>query len=130
MTAASIIPYFLILLLVPGCIGSAEKKTRESVIGTLPEIKKDCTLCHTSPEVKKGAARLKKPLSALCLDCHPDRNSANEHKVDIVPTMEIKELPLFDGKMTCVTCHDPHWNKYGSLLRTRKSDLCMQCHPY
>ncbi len=92
----------------------------------LPDSKKDCTACHTSP----GAATLRKPLSGLCLDCHPGREAPAEHIVDVVPSMPVKQLPLRDGRMTCVTCHDPHTNKNGNLLRVPARALCKHCHPY
>ena len=136
MTAKSTILSMLILFTcVPGCStlmdhGSAAKPDQGQVAGTLPEIKKDCTICHTSGDVRKGTAQLKKPVTELCLDCHPGRKSPTEHKVDIVPSMKVKQLPLTEGKMTCVTCHDPHRNPYGKMLRARKRDLCILCHPY
>ncbi len=95
--------------------------------GNIPEIKKDCGICHA--DISKGPA-LKKPLSGLCLDCHPDRSAPREHKVDIVPAVTVRTLPLFDGKMTCATCHDPHSNDYGKMLRMRGKDLCLQCHKF
>lgn len=72
---------------------------------------------------------LKKKLSALCLDCHPDRVTPSEHKVDIVPSLKVVGLPLTDGKITCTTCHDPHVNRHRRLLRLKESDLCLACHP-
>ncbi len=95
----------------------------------LPEIKKDCTICHVTENAGNGALLKKKP-SELCLDCHPDRVPPGEHKVDIPPSMPVKKLPLTDGKITCITCHDPHKNLYGALLRLPQTELCMVCHPY
>jgi predicted CXXCH cytochrome family protein len=53
-----------------------------------------------------------------------------EHKVNVVPSMRVKGLPLSDGKITCVTCHDPHKNRYGKLLRVKAKELCLTCHKY
>lgn len=103
-----------------GCVGAKRE---------LPEIKKDCTICHLSRDVTKEAPLLKKPVSDLCIGCHPGRKAPAEHKVDIVPTMKGKQLPLLDGKMTCITCHDPHKNLYGKLIRVPQRDLCIICHP-
>lgn len=94
---------------------------------TLPDSKKDCSLCHRQHDGAKPG--LRKGLSALCLDCHQDRVAPAEHKVDIVPTMDVGGLPLTEGRMTCVTCHDPHRNAFGSLLRKKETDLCLSCHP-
>ncbi len=94
----------------------------------IPAIKKDCTICHVSADVKKGSALLKKSVAELCIECHNERKRPNEHAVDIVPSLPIKGLPLTDGKMTCITCHDPHQNPYGKLLRIPEQDLCVLCH--
>jgi predicted CXXCH cytochrome family protein len=90
----------------------------------LPESKKNCSLCHTDA----GPSLRKKP-SELCLDCHQERKPPAEHKVDIVPPMDPGGLPLTDGRITCTTCHDPHRNPFGSLLRRKPTDLCLSCHP-
>jgi predicted CXXCH cytochrome family protein len=91
--------------------------------------KHECGHCHITSD-KTAQLSLKAPLSALCVGCHPDRRSQNEHKVDIVPSMQVLELPLSrDGKMTCATCHDPH-EKNGDpkLLRVQSQELCYKCH--
>ncbi len=93
-----------------------------------PAGKHECGFCHFSEG--KAAKGLKAPLSALCLECHPERTNQSEHKVDIVPSMTVAGLPLDrEGKMTCITCHDPH-GKEGSpmLLRVTPSELCLKCH--
>lgn len=94
----------------------------------LPAIKKDCGTCHLS-HTMGGEALLRAPLSELCLECHPDRKSPAEHRVDMMPTMPVLNLPLEDGKMTCVTCHDPHGKEpFPKMLRARPSKLCGMCH--
>ena len=114
-------------LLMTGPSDASQQKARPEAY-PLPEIKKDCTTCHLAA-VPQKAGELNKNLSALCLDCHPDRRAPAEHKVDMVPSMAVKGLPLTDGKMTCVTCHDPHRNLHGKLLRMNPRDLCIVCHP-
>ncbi len=95
--------------------------------GILPEIKKDCSSCHVM-SADKAAGRLQKPVAELCQGCHPERLGAREHAVDIAPSMTVTKLPLQNGKLTCVTCHDPHSNRYGSLLRVKHRELCLVCH--
>jgi predicted CXXCH cytochrome family protein len=115
------------VLLMTGPSDAAQQKERPESY-PMPEIKKDCTTCHLDAVPQTGG-ELKKGLSALCLDCHPDRKAPAEHKVDMVPPMKVKGLPLTDGKMTCATCHDPHRNLHGKLLRMNPRDLCIVCHP-
>ena len=91
--------------------------------------KHECNYCHVTSD-KIAQLLLNAPLSELCVGCHPGRRSPNEHKVDIVPSMKVVELPLSkDGKVTCATCHDPHEKSSNPmLLRTKQSELCYKCH--
>ena len=94
----------------------------------LPESKKECSLCHLSDRLEEGT-RLIKPVSKLCADCHPDRTTSSEHSVDVIPSMPVEGLPLsLEGKITCITCHDPHKNLYGTMLRMKTEILCQICH--
>lgn len=110
---------FFILLLLSGCYGFRN--------GPMPEIKKDCFQCHVDRDGKPSPL-VKLPVADLCLSCHPDRTGDAEHKVDIVPAMPVNGLPLFDKKIACITCHDPHSNRNGKLLRVRGRELCLRCH--
>ena len=103
LRAFAIIAAGFTCIVATACAGTVRKTTvRPPVSYTLPEIKKDCAMCHLPTGTTK-VGELKKKLSALCLDCHRDRKAPAEHKVDIVPAMEVKGLPLSDGMITCVT---------------------------
>ena len=115
------------LCIVVSAAGAADAKKPG---GEIPEIKKNCATCHGSHDTTALEPLLVKPLSTLCLDCHPDRKAPKEHVVDVTPKTKVQGLPLKDGKMTCVTCHDPHKNDYGKMLRIKQKDLCLRCHPY
>jgi predicted CXXCH cytochrome family protein len=120
--------FFSLLLL-----GSAE--TGEGVYdsaapqGTMPKIKRDCSTCHAS-HGSGGMLALKEPVTQLCIGCHPDRKGSAEHKVDVVPSMRVTGLPLAEGKVSCITCHDPHSNIHGKMLRLSPDKLCLACHKY
>ena len=88
-----------------------------------------CGLCHVPHKVQEKGLLIK-PISELCLECHEDRKAPKDHIVDVVPSMEVGELLLTDGKMTCVTCHDSHKNTYPNMLRTSPETLCQKCHDY
>lgn len=117
------------LLLLITASGGASRVSGNGHERQIPEIKRDCAVCHLPGDGRPGTL-LKKPLSDLCLECHRDRKSPNEHKVDIVPSMTVTDLPLAAGKMTCVTCHDPHSATYPKMLRTAAKQLCFRCHNY
>jgi len=91
-----------------------------------PPIMRDCETCHVT---RTDEMPLREPLSGLCTGCHPDRVEA-DHKVDIVPSMDVGELPLDkDGRMTCVTCHNPHdRGDVRAMLRVAPEELCGRCH--
>ncbi len=120
--------FFVLIVPMIGCADTVGRRNRPSVSYPMPSIKQDCSICHVAAGSHK-ASELKKKLSALCLDCHSNRKAPAEHLVDIVPSMAVKGLPLTDGMITCFTCHDPHRNPYGSLLRMKETDLCLVCHP-
>ncbi len=113
----------LLFLCTPGCAGVARTEAFR-----LPAIKQDCTTCHGSHRKDNGTLPLKKPLAELCIECHPERMAPAEHKVGIIPSMNTGTLPLADNKLTCITCHDPHSNRYGRMLRVPAQDLCQRCH--
>jgi predicted CXXCH cytochrome family protein len=47
--------------------------------------------------------------------------------VDIAVFAANNTLPLHNGKMSCVTCHDPHLPL--AAVRMVEPELCAQCHP-
>jgi predicted CXXCH cytochrome family protein len=117
-----------LFVLTAGNAAAQEKKERLPASPALPAVKKDCSTCHLPSETAEVGA-IKKKLSDLCLDCHSDRKPPAEHKVDIVQPRGVKGLPLTNGMITCFTCHDPHRNPHGRLLRMKATDLCLRCHP-
>lgn len=99
--------------------------TKEQVHGS----EQECNICHVSHKMK--GAGLIKPVSELCAICHPERKKPEmEHVVDVVPSMDVSGLPLIEGKMTCVTCHDSHKNTFPSMLRISPEKLCQSCHQH
>lgn len=102
-----------------------------------------CAFCHevtdrTSlhPEGKAGPL-LAEP-SLLCLPCHavPPHPASSDHTVRPRTTeflmIDEKKAPLFEGKITCHTCHDSHGTAAGNqLLRTiGRTPICSTCHPF
>ena len=120
---------FLVIIL-QGCAGTRSTGYDPAASkGTMPEIKRNCSTCHVAHSFG-GMLALKEPVTQLCIGCHPDRKGSAEHKVDVIPSMPILGLPLTEGKVTCVTCHDPHSNIHGKMLRLSPDKLCLECHKY
>ena len=112
------------LVPVHGTAGIQSKQyTKEQVHGE----KQDCSICHIAHRMK-GTGLVKKAISDLCLECHPDSKKSTGHVVDVVPSMDVNGFLLVEGKVTCVSCHDSHKNTFTSMLRTESEKLCQGCH--
>jgi len=84
---------------------------------------------------KKNTLKTKEFL--LCMRCHQKKNpvnfSSHTSHMDMTPVRLIipMEFPLnSDGKITCSTCHDPHFWKSNNFLRgdLPNSKFCLNCH--
>ncbi len=95
----------------------------------LSAVRHECYYCHITSD-KPDTAELNTPLAELCIRCHADEKSQQQHKVGITQSMKVEGLPLSgDGKLTCITCHDPHGKSgYANLLRVSPKTLCSRCH--
>jgi predicted CXXCH cytochrome family protein len=98
---------------------------------------RECFKCHINPE--NTPERLRGTVTRLCKHCHKKILRNSSHPVGIAPrfTSIPADLPLRDGKLTCVTCHNPHSEKrtlFGSntyFLRRPNTDMrvfCASCH--
>lgn len=81
-------------------------------------------------------------VSKLCLSCHEEidasQSNMRNHPVSIDYSSfyndynsDIEPLKLFNGKVECSTCHDPHnENNIPKMLRisNNNSALCLTCH--
>lgn len=95
-----------------------------------PKIKSNCSICHVTHKMVNGTMMLRTILSEVCIDCHADRRAPVEHVVGVVPTYMIKKLPLDEqGRLTCITCHEPHGEgNQPKMLRDKPSLICKYCH--
>lgn len=111
-----------------------------------------CLACHDGTLGSRSAGS-RSGLLGSCGNCHVDRLAGgleprftkdlrNQHPVSVyydptldpsfssVAEVEAAGLVLFDGKVQCMTCHDPHTNVAPPFLRTTDSGegLCLICH--
>lgn len=97
----------------------------------LPFSKGDCLRCH-SPHWSSQLAGLVEDPAALCEQCHKVQvgTFAHNHPSNVKPsTQSGRELPwLVDGKLTCISCHNPHASPVDGLLRTTPEEGCNGCH--
>lgn len=85
-----------------------------------------CTVCHRNDTDFQA---IKSSINETCLECHP-RAKRNDHPIRVAPKTVPQELPLDEGgKITCITCHEPHGKtNVKKLLRMEFSSLCLSCH--
>ena len=104
---------------------------------------KYCSDCHEQIPQEGGNKFLKfdGDFNKLC-KCHVETPDNYIHPVGIVPSQEKKikipaELPLQEGKITCLTCHDIYWqcqkrrvdkNSLRGSPFPKRSDFCYKCH--
>jgi len=66
-----------------------------------------CVLCHSDVKVSPGS--IKPTITLACRACHMKLEQKKSHPSDVYPTMTVPEdMPLTDGKLTCITCHFVH----------------------
>ena len=102
----------------------------------------DVTMAQADTELNSDAG---KPLiatvqsnSAACVQCHRFE-AGDSHPVNVWPTMAVPAgLPLENGRMTCVTCHEATAShssprlapseKHVGIRGADATTLCLQCH--
>ena len=111
---------------------------------------KDCDICHektTGPGRKGPRLRFGGDDVAMCNSCHQaEYVKADIHPVGIVPSKGESvrvpaELPLYEGEVTCRSCHDVYLQcrenpavrlKNKNFLRgapyKKNMDICFRCH--
>lgn len=89
---------------------------------------KFCTDCHLTSKPASDGSDLIRPVTTLCIECH-QKGGRNDHAVGVLPGVDgTGELPLVDGKIGCITCHNMHVETR-MLLRLNTEELCLACHP-
>lgn len=80
-----------------------------------------CVNCHTVMRRVSPRMQLKTPLVMdTCFQCHKDRKAQAQRS---------SHMPVREGKITCVNCHNPHGTPNDKLLREASvNDTCYQCH--
>lgn len=98
----------------------------------------DCYKCHRSPW-KDPAKLVNKSITELCINCHRMVVKTSSHPIEMEPysAKVPTQMPLRNGLVTCVTCHDIHSEDETDsgertyLLRKTSSDdksFCISCH--
>ena len=84
-----------------------------------------CQGCHLRGQ--PAPALLRADPVALCKGCHPGMKGGN-HPVAVAARSSTGGLPLWNGQVTCDSCHDPHAIRVNKGIRVQGSALCLKCH--
>jgi len=80
-----------------------------------------CTACHSVHAPKSIKAQLKTKTDAeTCYPCH---------KSERAKSMRTSHHPVREGKMGCVSCHNPHDGTQPKMIKANSvNELCYTCH--
>ncbi len=135
-----------------GSLHVADTKDRSRIIGFSKEWgtpvarqNAQCLNCHSGGQRLHWPGSIHASNTMACSDCHNPmaRFSANGlmKKASITDTCQSchqqqraefrkrSHMPVPEGKMTCVDCHNPHGSSGKKLLKADSvNDLCYSCH--
>lgn len=95
----------------------------------------ECAICHVD-EINDPKSLLPY-ITDGCESCHANVKGTQSHPTDIYPSLPVPaDMPLTDGKLTCITCHYVHpkenqrFAKRHYFLRRYVTGpvLCIACH--
>lgn len=81
-----------------------------------------CTTCHSVHQYKSDSGQLKKETQLeTCAQCHRDK---------VRRLNRTSHMPVREGKLQCMTCHNVHGSQNVKLLRagTTVNESCTSCH--
>lgn len=80
-----------------------------------------CTDCHNPMARFSGTSLLKKDsITETCQSCHSQQRAEFRKR---------SHMPVSEGKMSCVDCHNPHGSPTAPLLKADSvNDVCYACH--
>ena len=104
------------------CLGCHKGGNRLNWAGsTHASNKLSCSDCHNPMAKFSGNAALRTSgISETCLTCHKQQGAEFRKR---------SHMPVLEGKMSCVDCHNPHGSVTAPLLKEKSvNDVCYSCH--
>lgn len=105
-----------------GCMGCHSGGPRDHWLGSVHQRNElSCSDCHNPMgQFSTEGLMAKQSINETCATCHKDiRNQFNRRS----------HMPLPEGQMSCVDCHNPHGTLNATLLKTDTvNETCYQCH--
>ncbi len=114
------------ILLITSCAINMARYRQAMPVGM-----SECSDCHIILQdgtLSDRGSKLSGSINIVCTGCHSNRIAQGEHGVG----MEQKSktvLPLYDGRVECPTCHEPHGlGGNHAMLRLPADQICRACH--
>ena len=104
------------------CLGCHEKANQASFLSSMHARRNvACTTCHSVHDFKSQTAQLKtRTDSETCFTCHKSERSKS---------LRTSHHPVREGKMGCVSCHNPHDGVRPKMMKADSvNELCFTCH--
>ncbi|GMV31159.1 MAG: hypothetical protein AMXMBFR59_32840 [Rhodanobacteraceae bacterium] len=104
------------------CLGCHEGGARDHWAGSVHQRNDlSCSDCHNPMAQFSGDGLLaKRSINDTCAQCHDDVRMQFGRR---------SHMPLDEGQMSCVDCHNPHGSLTAPLLKTATvNETCYQCH--
>lgn len=104
------------------CLDCHEGGQRMHWPGSMHDLNKlACSDCHNPMARFAGTSLLKtQSITETCQSCHTQQRAEFNRR---------SHMPVPEGKMSCVDCHNPHGSTTQPLLKADSvNDLCYSCH--
>jgi DmsE family decaheme c-type cytochrome len=104
------------------CLKCHEKANQASYLSSMHARRNvACTACHGIHDYKSAKAQLKTKMDAdTCYTCHKSQRAKS---------MRTSHHPVREGKMGCVSCHNPHDGNQPKMIKADSiNELCYTCH--
>ena len=118
--------------------GSMKIEAFKKDVGSWAEKNKICLRCHERGQRTHWQGSLHEMSELSCLDCHTihssDKRGGTEvcltcHRQKRAQLQRSSHMPLREGKMTCVSCHNPHGTLHPAMLKKASiNENCYSCH--
>lgn len=111
----------------------------------VPQQNAQCLGCHQTGGRSHWMASAHERADVACADCHNPMANFSErgllaeasvhetcfgcHQTQRAEFRRRSHMPLFEGKVTCTNCHDPHGSPFdGLLVEATVNETCFGCH--
>jgi len=105
------------------CLSCHTRANHTQWKGSMHDVRNlSCTTCHSVHSPKSDKSQLKTAtITTTCVACHT---------TEVAKLQRLGHMPVREGKMECISCHNPHGTTNARMLRTGNwiNEACTGCH--